>query len=682
MTIDAPTGPGGVQAVATAILTSGSVTGFSVNSDNSGYLGVPTVQLSPPAAGTTATATANVSGGAVTSITINSGHAGTGYTSTSVVTIDPPAGSMDSFLYGATLSADAFSVATIPYLTLAANTGCTYGSITRDALAAINFGYLNGVYGKGTASWFGAAPTAFPFALARAQNDGYYNPWAAVLYNNSDAYGFAFSDRSGPSPAIGLQAGQTLRITLLPDKRLDSPKPTITPSANSLLIQWPEIANATGYLITVLAPSDTAPVSVPAAPGLNSYTLNTPSPGTPYTITVAATAMANGQTVTSPAQPVQVSTTGTLQPYSGGTVDFYMAMSWIPGGNIAPTPSVYFNGPPALIYDSSSQQWLNGGVNATISGAIAASPPLAANQYVMTLYDGNNAVLFTNIITVTLEGTSTAFTVSQATLYGNAQPLTLAPPGVTYATIGTSGGTPLTVSVPFTPNPLKAFAPIAFPTLTYNQWIGTFPDFINNAINDDPDGDGISNLMEYFQGSDPTESGLFNTSTTTVTATEVLFTYRQSSNISGTTAQVEWSTDLQTWQTNGVVTDPPQSVAGHLEVTAHVPRAGEQRVFTRLRVTLQARQSRRCDEGERREALRRARRTATSETQQRMAAILIIINTMSASRVPLASATAMFVRLNVTLVQPNPPPRKFSRGRFRSRNRPKTGRPKPIPISR
>jgi hypothetical protein len=136
------------------------------------------------------------------------------------------------------------------------------------------------------------------------------------------------------------------------------------------------------------------------------------------------------------------------------------------------------------------------------------------------------------------------------------------------------------------PIPLKAFAPVSFPTLSYDQWMEGFPAFTNNAPDADADGDGISNLMEYFQGSDPTEPGLFETNTTNVTATETLFTYRQSERISGVTAQVEWSTDLQTWNVDGVTTDPPQDVGGHLEFTAHVPRAGEQVMFTRLRVTL------------------------------------------------------------------------------------------------
>ena len=75
----------------------------------------------------TATATAQVTGGQVTSITINPAGGGAGYLSPPVVTVNP-AGSMDTFLYGATLSADAFSVQGISYAALQSNTNIVYGS--------------------------------------------------------------------------------------------------------------------------------------------------------------------------------------------------------------------------------------------------------------------------------------------------------------------------------------------------------------------------------------------------------------------------------------------------------------------------------------------------------------------------------------------------------------------------
>ncbi len=569
--------PINVRATATPTVGGGVLTKVVMNVKGAGYNNPPTVIINGTGMGAQATAT--VQNGKVNKINVTA--PGTGYiNSSTTVSIDPPPGSMDTFIYGATLSADSFSVDGVGL----ANTNNVYGAIARDALAAINFGYMNGVYGTDSRDWFGAAPTAFPFGRARAVNDGFYNPWAAVLYNNSDAYGFAFSDVSGPSPLMGLQAGQTLRVTLLPDQRLDSPKPVVTPGSSSLALQWPQVANATSYLINVLAPSGVAPVEVTAVDGPNSYTLNNLVAGAPYTITVAAKAMSGANELVSPAQPIQCSTTGT-PPISVGSEGFFMAMSWIPTSNIASPPAVNFNG-QTLTYNSTTQQWLTAAsLNASLSGNLSPAGAPIPNQYVMTLTDHNNKVLFTNIISAVLTDAGNGqFNLPAASLYGNA-PLTVGSNGP-YDPISGAGANKLVLAVPFNPNPLKAFAPVGFPTLTYNQWVATFPGFTDNAPDADADGDGISNLMEYFQGSDPTVPGFFDTSVASETTTESLLTYRQSRSISGVTAQVEWSTDLQNWDAAGVITDNPQDVGNHLEFTAHVPRAGQQQVFTRLRVTL------------------------------------------------------------------------------------------------
>lgn len=75
-------------AIATANLTTNTVTSITIVDGGSGYGSAPVVTLSPPPSGTTATATATVSGGAVTGFTIT--NAGSGYTTPPTVTIVAP----------------------------------------------------------------------------------------------------------------------------------------------------------------------------------------------------------------------------------------------------------------------------------------------------------------------------------------------------------------------------------------------------------------------------------------------------------------------------------------------------------------------------------------------------------------------------------------------------------------
>lgn len=78
------------RATASATLSGGSVSSFTVRSSGSGYAAVPVVTVSPPSSGTTATAVAVVSDNRVTAINMINGGSGYG-TNRPVVTIQPPA---------------------------------------------------------------------------------------------------------------------------------------------------------------------------------------------------------------------------------------------------------------------------------------------------------------------------------------------------------------------------------------------------------------------------------------------------------------------------------------------------------------------------------------------------------------------------------------------------------------
>jgi hypothetical protein len=149
----------------------GIVTGVTVTNAGSGYISAPTVTIAPPpSGGTTALVTATING-------------------------------FDDYIYGA--SANAFTVANITSPTVnqypdQCTKNSVFANIAGDFIAGLNFGYLQNT-NSGTAkypagTWYSNPPIPYPFGGATTINAGYYNPYAAVLYNLSDAYGFAFSD--------------------------------------------------------------------------------------------------------------------------------------------------------------------------------------------------------------------------------------------------------------------------------------------------------------------------------------------------------------------------------------------------------------------------------------------------------------------------------------------------------
>ena len=444
------------QATATATVNaSGNVTGVSVTAGGRGYMTPPLVTIAAPSGSgnVAATATAVLSGDSVASVAIQ--NAGSGYDSAHppVVTVSQPAGSLDTFIYGATLSADSFAVAGVGSADIAADTNIVYGAIARDALAALNFGYLGGNWGETGQQWFGAPPSSYPFGLARpAQDDGFYNPYAALLYNTSDAYGFAFSDRIAPSPLITIQPGQVLRITLLPDTwGIAAPQPTVTADGatdTTLELQWPAVPGATGYQITVLDPAGIVPLSVPAASGTVTATLGDGaaplSPGTPYTITVAALgATTGGDPVSAVSQPLQISTTGTPASVSGATT-FTMTFGFVPAPFLlagAGQVTGLIGGQP-ISYAPGIQQWqVAGGGSGVPLQAVEGT-----NTYPFTISDQTGRVIFAGNATV--DNQSGALTGAYYK-------------GGTLSVAGSGPGTVMSIILP-PPSPLKAFAPVTF----------------------------------------------------------------------------------------------------------------------------------------------------------------------------------------------------------------------------
>jgi hypothetical protein len=214
-------------------------------------------------------------------------------------------------------------------------TGGTYPLETwmiGDVLSALNFGFWGGRYGTNSADWFSTVEwSSFPFGSARQIADGYYNPYAALIYNNADPYSFAFSERITPDVLVAPTNGDTVRITILPDDRLDSPVVSVLPNLityNSITLRWKPVTGATGYRVNVLRPLNIPSVDL-AASAINYkyYMLSGLKSGTPYVMSVQAKGTAHGNPIITPARPVSATTMGTFTPTKGSFAQILVSFS-------------------------------------------------------------------------------------------------------------------------------------------------------------------------------------------------------------------------------------------------------------------------------------------------------------------------------------------------------------------
>ena len=108
--------------------------------------------------------------------------------------------------------------------------------------------------------------------------------------------------------------------------------------------------------------------------------------------------------------------------------------------------------------------------------------------------------------------------------------------GTEYGGINTSA--PQTFSIIITPalTGIAAWRNLHFPNTT-----------IGSANNDDPDHDGIPNLLEYAFGIDPNNSASNQIPPIQIIAGTLRATYTQPAEVTGITYSAEWSTDLQSW---------------------------------------------------------------------------------------------------------------------------------------
>jgi hypothetical protein len=167
---------------------------------------------------------------------------------------------------------------------------------------------------------------------------------------------------------------------------------------------------------------------------------------------------------------------------------------------------------------------------------------------------------------------------------------------------GTTGifAVPVTGLTPGTGHVFKAYATnlkgtsytaaTLFTTLTLTQgWrqthFGSPANTGNAADGADPDGDGLKNLLEYALNLPPNAASRVPAAVQAAGGNlEYTYTRGTAAYNGGTTFQVEWSDDLTTWFTTGVVESLLSDDGTQQQVKATLPAGSGGRRFVRLRV--------------------------------------------------------------------------------------------------
>lgn len=305
----------------------------------------------------------------------------TGVAYTNTITFVISNANASQYVYGAPVGPNFYSVNGVLVTTDTSGTYPVETWMIGDVLSAINYGFWGGRYGTNSADWYSIVEwTSFPFGSARQTVDGYYNPYAALIYNNADPYSFAFSERITPDVLLSPTNGDVIRITILPDDRLDSPivQAPANITSNSITLNWGPVPGATGYKVNVLRPLGLPSAMVSS--NASSYTLTGLQPGTPYFMSVQAMGTANGNSIITPARPVSATTAGAFIPTNGNLTT--IQISFGASDPYYQLGSVYINGT-----ELSRTDWVSGGV-------VFCSASQGTNQLPVTVLSQSGQVIF------------------------------------------------------------------------------------------------------------------------------------------------------------------------------------------------------------------------------------------------------------------------------------------------
>lgn len=401
-----------------------------------------------------------------------------------------------------------------------------------DVWTALNAGYWGGV-STNSLNWYLQAPVVpgpGPFGLARSTNggttnDGYYNLYCSLIFAHTDGYSYTYGERFTPNVLASPQNGDTLRVTLLPDERLNSPVvavPTGTNvGSNSITLNWAAIPNATGYKISTIRPLNQPAINIPPA---QSYTVTNLSPGLPYTFAVQATATNNSNAISSSYRPVSTSTLGPL----GSTTNSGSLV-------LINVPLAGFNDP----YYQISKIHFNGNDYFRTNGYLTNGlyPQVRVDSgsqaFPIAVFDTNSQVVFYDWLTfdiapgVPVSGTNYS-AISNIVMHGMAGGSGFPTANAFHSGTNTNFAIPTNSAVaafnlPVNYDPNYPFRPsppaVAGGSNNYANWIAQYyTSSPENFPESDPDGDTSSNVLEYFQARNPSNSDLVGSISSEFTA--------------------------------------------------------------------------------------------------------------------------------------------------------------------
>ncbi len=216
-----------------------------------------------------------------------------------------------------------------------------------------------------------------------------------------------------------------------------------------------------------------------------------------------------------------------------------------------------------------------------------------------SLSSGVTAVSSTQLAFAALKTDGSVVTWGDASNGGSGGPANIAGPATIYTRISsTAPGGPVSGNITLTSSEVQTQT-VALsgtvtegPTYTHQElWrfanFGSYTSDGSAADSADPDGDGLSNLMEYALGTGPNTSGVMP-AVLALNGANLEYTYTRSTAAkdNGVTYQIEWSETLEagSWSTETVTQEITSTQEALETVKASVPKGTSGKRFLRLKV--------------------------------------------------------------------------------------------------